>query len=232
MSPRSEIPPDFRRPHEATSWLLNNCCRACRGPCWRADQGEGGKRSRHRSHIRAELLQASADLYFGRHRHRHQLQGARSSTPQRTRLFEFDQAAPTSANRPGRVAWSSPIRCVGQDNIWVVDEGTNTVIVQPRGVIMIGRRRAGAGRSTALLPAPAEAHALTAHRRHVDAETSSSRTDTSTRVSSVTRTAGSQIIGGSGSGRPAQYAAFDHVGRPGQHLRRRSRQRVQVFDTT
>ena len=156
----------YRFPASLDSYFSGGCMRRALTLCivavvllvWDAtggpDQGQGRKRSRHPAHVGAELLQAAAGpLLRRRHRHRDQLEGTcvrvppqrrhpavRVRSERRLRAARWGTGSTASSSRTASAS-------IAQDNIWVVDEGTNMVDqVQPRGTCRDGARpAAGAG---------------------------------------------------------------------------------------
>jgi len=141
------------------------------------------------------------NLYRREHGHCHELEGQRFSftiAPNETRLFEYTPQG-VFVREIGRGNYGfcfSRIRCalIAQDNIWAVDEGTDTIVkFNPAGQILmtIGRRddpvaslsnMAGAGDvSRSERESIASGARPTSHS--ISRATSSSRTATLTRVS-------------------------------------------------
>ena len=215
-------------------------------PLSRADQSHGGKRSDHSAHVGAELLQAAGrSLLRRRHRHRHQFERARLRlSPQRR--YAAVRVRPERHLRQGmgrrplrhRVRAPGARRSAGQRlGRGRGDEHGHQV--QPRGTRRDGARpQAGAGRRRDADSERAEPARCSNKkyrfrpadrcRRGMRRATSSSPTATSTRASVKYDKNGRFVAQFAGETRrraePAQHAAFDRVGRAGQHLRRRSRQ--------
>ena len=152
-----------------------------------------------------------------------------------TRLFEFDQNG-TYVKEWGSglygLEFAHAVRVDGEDNIWVVDEGTNMVIkFNPEGRVMmvLGRRPepvAGAFDSTLPAGAAREVPVRTADRRDVGSAGQHLRFR---RLRQLARREVRQERPVPQVGRrrarfgaePDEHAALDHLRRAGQHLRRR-----------
>ena len=119
------------------------------GPALRAEQGQGAKRARNPVRHSPDFLKMPPGLYMGEaigvatNSKGHVFVYTRSAN---TRLFEFDQ----NGNYVREIGegnygfeFAHCVRVDPQDNIWVVDEGTNMVIkFNPAGrvVMVLGHR--------------------------------------------------------------------------------------------
>ena len=243
-----------RRPasHDHRAARRSNAVPASAGAARRPDQGEGGERSDHSPHVGAELLQAAAGFCISARASasRPTRKGTCSSTPQRRHAAV--RVRPERHLRQGDGAWastasSSRTRCasIAQDNVWVVDEGTNMVIkFNPEGrvVMVLGRRPepvAGAVETPQGDPPPAETIPVRpADRRRWDPQGNIFVSDGYVNSRVVKYDKNGRFIApvrrrprGDGA-EPVQHAALDRRRRAGQRLRRRSRQRAasQVFE--
>ena len=183
-------------------------------------------------------------VFRRRHRHRHQLEGTRLRlhAAAATRACSSSIRTATSSARSAQgiygFEFAHAVRVDAQDNIWAVDEGTNMVIkFNPEGrVVMVLGRRPGAGMTGAfdstLPPAPPEKYRFGRPTDVAwDAQGNIFVSDgyVNSRVVKYDKN-GRFIKSVGGSARigtePVQHAALDRDRRPGQRLRRRSRQRA------
>ena len=159
-----------------------------------------------------------------------------------TRLFEFDQTG-AFVREIGQglygLEFAHAVRVDAQDNVWVVDEGTNMVIkFNSRRACRDGAGpAAGAGHGTVRQHAPRgaarEVQVRPAHRcdmgragQHLRLRRLRQLARREVRqerpLPQVVRRRPGIVA------KPVEYPAFDHLRRPGQHLCRRSRQRARA----
>ena len=214
-------------------------------------QSKGAERPGDPVRVGPELPEDAADVYLG------ESMGVATNSKGHifvyhrrddTRLFEFDQNG-TFVKEWGEglygFEFAHKVRVDKDDNVWVVDEGTNMVIkFNPEGRVADGagpparggrrRRRDAAGR-----PAAGRAVSVRApdrRRRGMRRATSSCPTGTSTTASSsTTRTAGSSARWAATCAAPSRISSTRRTALPidaqgNVYVADRGNARIQVFD--